>query len=194
MKKIYIAVCTLAIALFLSACNEPAGPTVAVVNAGQVFQECESGKQAREYMEKLAEEMQADLRSLQDDFENAPAARKEDAQRKLQSTVIEYQQRLRAEEQQILNKLTEDYQSVLDEYRTANNLSLILRSEAMVSTSAEADITQKIIEAMNKKTTAEASAAIATQAPAAVNATDAPAAANATAPEAAPASSNATAE
>lgn len=190
MKKIYIAVCTLTIALFLSACNEPAAPTVAVVNAGQVFQECESGKQAREYMEKLAEEMQADLRALQDDFENAPAARKEDAQRKLQSTVIEYQQRLRAEEQQILNKLTEDYQSVLDEYRAANNLSLILRSEAMVSTSAEADITQKIIEAMNKKTTAEASAAAATAPAPATNST-APEA-NATAAE--PAQANATAE
>ena len=190
MKKIYIALCTLTIALFLSACSEPAAPTVAVVNAGQVFQECESGKQAREYMEKLAEEMQADLRSLQDDFENAPAARKEDAQRKLQSTVIEYQQRLRAEEQQILNKLTEDYQSVLDEYRAANNLSLILRSEAMVSTSAEADITQKIIEAMNKKTTAEASAAAATAPAPATNST-APEA-NATAAE--PAQANATAE
>ena len=97
---------------------------------------------------------------------------------------------MRAEEQQILNKLTEDYQSVLDEYRAANNLSLILRSEAMVSTSAEADITQKIIEAMNKKTTAEASAAAATAPAPATNST-APEA-NATAAE--PAQANATAE
>ena len=188
MKKVYIALCTLAVAMLLSACSQPSAPTVAVVNAGQVFQECESGKQAREYMEKLAEEMQADLRALQENFENAPATEREEAQRKLQSTVIEYQQRLRAEEQQILNKLTENYQTVLDEFRVANNLSLILRSEAMVSTSPEADITQQIIEAMNKKT-----AAAATTTPAVANATaEEPAQQPAEAPS--PVNSNASAE
>lgn len=177
MKKIYLALCALAAAALLTACNNDSGG-VAIVNSSQVFQECESGKQAREYMEKLAEEMQDDLRALQNAVETAPQAGREAAQRRLQETVIDYQQRLRSEEQQILNKLTEDYQSVLDEYREANKLSLILRSEVMVSTSAEADITQAIIEAMNNKAAAENAAALSTS-----NATAEPASSNATEPE-----------
>lgn len=162
MKKLYIVLCTIALSVLLTACNENDGkPTVAVVNATQVLTECEGGKQAREYLEKIVAKMQQDLLELQATAERAPEDMRADAQEKLQATILDYQQKIRVEEQQILNKLSEDYQAVVDEYRKANNLSLILRSEVIVSTSPEADITKAIIENMNKKTEAENKAALA---------------------------------
>ena len=160
MKKLYLAICALALPLMLSACND-SGPTVAVVNAAQVYTECESGKQAREYLEKIAEEMQNDLLELQAAAERAPVAQRQAAIEKLQTTSLEYQQRIRLEEQQILNKISEDYQTAVDEYRKANNIDVILRAEVIVSTSERADITEAIIAAMNKKTEAENKAAMA---------------------------------
>lgn len=158
MKKLYLAICALALPLMLSACNEK-GQSVAVVNAAQVYTECESGKQAREYLEKITSEMQNDLLELQAAAENAPAAQRQSAIEKLQTTSLEYQQRIRMEEQQILNKISEDYQNVVDEYRKANNIDVILRAEVIVSASEKADITQAIIAAMNKKTAEENKAA-----------------------------------
>lgn len=151
MKKIFVLLCTAAMAFALTACKSESS-TVATVNAAQVFQESESGKQAKEYLEQLATEMQNDLQKFQEEYDQAAPADKADVQKKLQATVIDYQQKMRSEEQQILNNLTETYQSVLDEYRTANGLSVILRSEVIASAAPEADITSKIIEAMNKKT------------------------------------------
>ena len=158
MKKLYLAICALALPLMLSACNEK-GQSVAVVNAAQVYTECESGKQAREYLEKITSEMQNDLLELQAAAENAPAAQRQSAIEKLQTTSLEYQQRIRLEEQQILNKISEDYQSSVDAYRKANNIDVILRAEMIVSASEQADITQAIIAAMNKKTAEENKAA-----------------------------------
>jgi hypothetical protein len=103
---------------YVSACNEKGQP-VAVVNAAQVYTECESGKQAREYLEKITTDMQNDLLELQAAAANAPAATRQSAIEKLQTTSLEYQQRIRLEEQQILNKISEDYQSSVDAYRKA---------------------------------------------------------------------------
>ncbi len=164
MKKLSIMLCVIALSAAVAACNdEKPKPTVAVVNAAQVYSECESGKQAREYLEKLAAEMQNDLLAMQSELENTPANQRQAAQEKLQATIVDYQQRIRMEEQQVLNKLSEDYQTTVDEYRKAHNLSLILRSEVLVSSAEEADITQAIIDAMNQKTEAENQAALAAQ-------------------------------
>ncbi len=157
MKKLYLAICALALPLMLSACNEK-GQSVAVVNAAQVYTECESGKQAREYLEKITTDMQNDLLELQAAAANAPAATRQSAIEKLQTTSLEYQQRIRLEEQQILNKISEDYQSSVDAYRKANNIDVILRAEMIVSASEQADITQAIIAAMNKKSAEESKA------------------------------------
>lgn len=157
MKKLYLAICALALPLMFSACNEKGQP-VAVVNAAQVYTECESGKQSREYLEKITTDMQNDLLELQAAAANAPAATRQSAIEKLQTTSLEYQQRIRLEEQQILNKISEDYQSSVDAYRKANNIDVILRAEMIVSASEQADITQAIIAAMNKKSAEESKA------------------------------------
>lgn len=175
MKKIFVILCTAALAFALTACKSESS-NVVTVNAAQVFQESESGKQAKEYLEQLATEMQNDLQKFQEEYDQAAPADKADVQKKLQATVIDYQQKMRSEEQQILNNLTETYQSVLDEYRTANGVTVILRSEVIASAAPEADITSKIIEAMNKKAASVTSAA--KEAPKAAD--EAPASANAT--------------
>ena len=175
MKKIFVILCTAALAFALTACKSESS-NVVTVNAAQVFQESESGKQAKEYLEQLATEMQNDLQKFQEEYDQAAPADKADVQKKLQATVIDYQQKMRSEEQQILNNLTETYQSVLDEYRTANGVTVILRSEVIASAAPEADITSKIIEAMNKKAASVTNAA--KEAPKAAD--EAPASANAT--------------
>ena len=193
MKKLYLAICALALPLMLSACNEK-GQSVAVVNAAQVYTECESGKQAREYLEKITSEMQNDLLELQAAAENAPAAQRQSAIEKLQTTSLEYQQRIRMEEQQILNKISEDYQNVVDEYRKANNIDVILRAEVIVSASEKADITQAIIAAMNKKTAEENKAAAPAASQNATEQQNATISANATSEEGGVVAGNATQE
>ena len=193
MKKLYLAICALALPLMLSACNEK-GQSVAVVNAAQVYTECESGKQAREYLEKITSEMQNDLLELQAAAENAPAAQRQSAIEKLQTTSLEYQQRVRMEEQQILNKISEDYQNVVDEYRKANNIDVILRAEVIVSASEKADITQAIIAAMNKKTAEENKAAAPAASQNATEQQNATISANATSEEGGVVAGNATQE
>lgn len=161
MKKLYIALCVIALSVLLAACDEDSKmPAVAVVNAAKVQTECEAGKQAKEYLDKIVADMQKDLFALQKTVENAPQNQRAVAQEKYQATLLDYQQRARAEEQQILSKLSVDYQSAVDEYRKANNISLVLRSEVIISTSPEADITQAIIDTMNKNTEAENKAAL----------------------------------
>ena len=166
MKKLYLMLCAVAFSLVVVGCkDESAKPavSVAVVNAAQVYSECESGKQAREYLEKIGAEMRDDLVAMQAEIEKLPANKREEAAEKFQATVVDYQQRLRMEEQQILNKLSEDYQNAVDEYRKANNISLVVRSEVLVSSAEDADITQAIIAVMNRKTEEENKAAMAAQ-------------------------------
>ena len=156
--------CAIAFSMLAAGCNgDDKSSSVAVINAAQVYSECEGGKQAREYLEKLVAEIQNDLTAMNAELEKLPEKEREAAQQQLQAALVDYQQRIRMEEQQILNKLSEDYQSAVDEYRKTHNIALVLRSDVLVSSSDEADITKAIIEAMNKKTEAENKAAMAAQ-------------------------------
>ena len=151
MHAKYLFSCLLLAALMLGGCLNPAGssaPTVAVVDSSRVFRESEPGKVGIAHLEKLHESMQAELNELQKQLQATP----DDAalQQKLQEKYLAYQERIGAEQQQVINVLNEHIQKALDTCRTQKKLTLILGTDAVLSYNQAADITSAVIAEINK--------------------------------------------
>ena len=135
--------------LLLSAfgCNEGAPkPKVGVVDSSKAFQESKAGKDGVAYLDALGKDLQAELAALQ------LAAEKEDTddtRTALQQGFNQLQQRFGAEQQQVMNKVTDAYQKAVDAVRAEEGLEVVLGTDAAVSFDSKADITKKVIDKMN---------------------------------------------
>ena len=135
--------------LFAFGCNEtppPAAPKIGVVDSTRAFQESKAGKEGVAYLDGVGKEMQAELIKLQENLVKDDSDASRDA---LQKGFGELQQRFGAEQQQVMNKVTESYQKAVDTLRTQEGMVLILGTEAAVSYDPKADVTQKVIDLMN---------------------------------------------
>ena len=137
--------------LILGGCLQSADsptPAVAVVDSSRVFRESEPGKAGIGHLEKLHESMQAELGELQKQLQTTP----DDAalQQKLQEKYLAYQERIGAEQQQVINVLNEHIQKALDTCRTQKKLTLVLGTDAVLSYAPVADITDAVIAELNK--------------------------------------------
>ena len=142
----------LLLAAFLAGgCNSPfesSTPGVAVVDSARVFKESEPGKAGIKHLENLHESMQAELNALQQALQDKP----NDAtlQQKLQEKYMVYQQRISAEQQQVINTLNEAIQKALDACRVQQKLALVVGTDVVLSYGPAADITAAVIREMNK--------------------------------------------
>ncbi len=127
--------------------GDPA-PAVAVVDSSRVFKESEAGKAGIKHLESLHESMQGELNALQQELQNKPDD--EALQQKLQEKYMVYQQRISAEQQQVINTLNETIQKALDACRNRQKLALILGTDAVLSYGPAADITNAVIAEVNK--------------------------------------------
>ena len=137
--------------LFLGGCISSADsstPTVAVVDSARVFKESEPGKAGIKHLETLHESMQAELNALQKELQDKPDD--ETLQQKLQEKYMVYQQRISAEQQQVINTLNEAIQKALDACRVQKKLALIVGTDMVLSYSSTADITKAVIGEVNK--------------------------------------------
>ena len=132
----------------LSPADPPAPAAVAVVDSARVFQESEPGKAGIKHLETLHESMQAELSSLQEELQAKP----DDTalHQKLQEKYMVYQQRISAEQQQVINILNEAIQKALDACRDQQKLALILGRDVVLSYSPTSDITDAVIREVNK--------------------------------------------
>jgi outer membrane protein len=138
--RIHILALALLAGLISSGClNSGQAPAVAVVDSSRIFKESEPGKAGIKHLESLHESMQAELNDLQQQLQAKP----DDAalQQKLQEKYMVYQQRISAEQQQVINALNENIQKALDACRARKNLALILGTDAVLSYGPIADIT-----------------------------------------------------
>jgi outer membrane protein len=137
--------------MLLSGCINPAdssAPTVAVVDSARVFKESEPGKAGIKHLESLHESMQAELNALQQELQAKP--NDETLQHKLQEKYMVYQQRISAEQQQVINTLNDAIQKALDACRAQKKLALIVGTDVVLSYGAAADITNAVIAEVNK--------------------------------------------
>ena len=144
LKKLLLPALLL-LPIFVLGCNENK-PKVGVVDSSRAFQESKAGKDGVAYLDALGKELQADLIKMQDtaEKENTDTARTA-----LQQGFNDLQQRFAAEQQQVMNTVTDSYQKALDAVRTAEGLDVIIGTDSAVSFDPKSDLTQKVIDKMN---------------------------------------------
>lgn len=148
MKKLSL-LCLLVAVSMLAACNHKTGPSIAVVDPGKVFQECVPGKAGMEYLDSISKGMKADFEKLQ---EAAKDGKNKEATAKLQAAVMQFQQRMNAEQQQVIGGLNDAFRKVVEAYRKEKKFDVVLQAEQALAFDERADITADIIAAMNKET------------------------------------------
>jgi len=153
--KHYLLPGLLLAALLAGGCVNPfdsPAPSVAVVDSARVFKESEPGKAGIKHLENLHESMQAELVALQQELQETP--NDETLQQKLQVKYMVYQQRISVEQQQVINILNEAIQKALDACRAQQNLALIVGTDVVLAYGPAADITNAVIQEVNKTTVA----------------------------------------
>ncbi|MDR2695139.1 MAG: OmpH family outer membrane protein [Deltaproteobacteria bacterium] len=141
----------LLVSLLAGGCISPAdsaAPSVAVVDSARVFKESEPGKAGIKHLESLHESMQAELNALQQALQAKP--NDEALQQKLQEKYMVYQQRISAEQQQVINTLNEAIQKALDACRAQLKVAIIVGTDVVLSYGPAADITAAVIGEVNK--------------------------------------------
>lgn len=137
--------------LLLAGCfqSEAPGPKVGVVDTARVFRDSEPGKAGVKFLESLHETMQSELNVIQENLQKKP----EDAsiQQKLQETYMAFQQRMGAEQQNVISLLNDATQRAMDAYRAQKKLDILLGSEAALSFNKSVDVTNEVIAELNKQ-------------------------------------------
>ncbi|CCO22031.1 OmpH family outer membrane protein [Maridesulfovibrio hydrothermalis] len=148
-KKILKLTLIIAMAAFIAGCQQQAssGAKVGFVDTQKVFKECKAGTEGMEYLKNASEEFQSTFTEMQKELAGNQT---EENTQKFQAALGEYQNKMGAEQNRIIEALQNGFTKAVDEYRTANGYSAILSTESAISYDKDADISDKIIEAMNK--------------------------------------------
>lgn len=142
----------LLLSLMLLACQQAdntAQPKFAVVDMARVMRDSEPGKAGVKFLEGLQGEMQDKLNGIQQRLEANP--KDAEAQKELQALYMSAQQRMQVEQQNVVNLLYDTIQRVVNTYRTEKGYAVIISSEAVASFDSKADVTNDVLEAVNKQ-------------------------------------------
>ena len=150
MKKLAI-LCAFVLMTALVGCEltAPAGPKIGVVDPGIIFQDSAPGKAGVAYLEGISKKMQDEFVALQEEVQETQS---QEAQMKLQMLASEFQQRITAEQQQVINTLQDEFKKVLEDYRVKNNLEIILAKDQVLAFDNTVNVTEPILAAMNALT------------------------------------------
>ncbi|NDV28507.1 OmpH family outer membrane protein [Desulfovibrio sp. JC010] len=148
-KNVLKLVLIIAMAAVVAGCQQQStsGAKVGFVDTNKVFKDCKAGAEGMEYLKTSSEEFQTKFAELQ---KSLAGNQTEENTRKVQEAIGEYQNKMGAEQNRIVEALQNGFTKAVDEYRKANGYSAILGTETAISYDESADISDKIIEAMNK--------------------------------------------
>ena len=152
MRKIILPVIlALAVLAALSACRTSGdGMSVAVVDAERVFKDCDAGKEGMQLLQGLNAKYEGTFQSLQQAMGQEKDKQKSaELGKQLQETAARYQAEMGKEQGRIIALLSESYAKVLKEYRVKNKIGVVLNLDAVQSHDETADITDKVIAALN---------------------------------------------
>lgn len=142
----------LLLSVMLFACQQgdnTAQPKVAVVDMTRVMRDSDPGKAGVKFLESLQGDMQTQLNDLQKRLEANP--KDVEAQKELQAVYMSAQQRMQAEQQNVVNQLYDVIQRVVNAYRTEKGYAVIISSEAAAAFDSKSDVTNEVLERVNKQ-------------------------------------------
>lgn len=140
------------LSFMLLACQQTdnaAQPKLAVVDMARIMRDSEPGKAGVKFLEGLQAEMQGKLNEIQARLEKDP--KDEAAQKELQSVYMASQQRMQAEQQNVVNVLYDAVQRTVNAYREQKGYDVILSTEGAASFNPKVDVTTALIEEVNKQ-------------------------------------------
>ena len=152
MHKRFILSLLLALSLCLGACEEGSskgGPTVGIVDLSRLVRDSEPGKAANAFLEKTQKSFNDRILALQNKLQ--ANADDEKVRAEFQTLYLSLQQRMQAEEQNVNNVLLDHILRTVKEYRAKQGLGAIVRSEAVLDYDKALDITDMILDELNKK-------------------------------------------
>ena len=152
MHKRFILSLLLALSLCLGACEQSSSknaPTVGIVDLSRLVRDSEPGKAANAFLEKTQKSFNDRILALQNKLQ--ANADDEKVRAEFQSLYLGLQQRMQAEEQNVNNVLLDHILRTVKEYRAKQGLGAIVRSEAVLDYDKALDITDMILDELNKK-------------------------------------------
>lgn len=147
MKKLLSFLLLAALAATLAGCNNT--PKIAVVDGAKVFRESKPGQDAMTYLRDKNNELQAEAKAAQDKVQ---AKQTQENAAAFQEAVTKYQSTMGAEQQRVVGLLQEQFNKILEKYRKDNKVDVIIAKDVALSYDEANDITNKVIEEINKTT------------------------------------------
>ncbi len=145
MKKFCALLLMVATACMLAACNNSS--KIVVVDGAKVFRESKPGQEAMAYLRNKSTELQGAAKAAQ---EKVQAKQTQENAAAFQEAVTKYQTTMGAEQQRVVGLLQDQFTKILDKYRKDNKVDVILAKDVVLSYDDAADITNKVVEEMNK--------------------------------------------
>ena len=152
MRIRFIMPLALLLSFMLFACQQAdnnAQPKMAVVDMARVMRDSELGKAGVKFLESLQGDMQTKLNDIQQRLEANP--KDAEAQKELQAVYMSAQQRMQVEQQNVVNLLYDTIQRVINTYRTEKGYSIIISTEAAAAFDSKSDVTNEVLELVNKQ-------------------------------------------
>ncbi|MDR3357540.1 MAG: OmpH family outer membrane protein [Desulfovibrio sp.] len=151
MQKHYRGVILLALIFSLPALTGFFGsaPKFAVVDMQRLMRDSEPARAGVKFLETLHAGMQEKIQTIESRLEKNP--QDEEAQKALQTVYMTSQQRMQAEQQNVVTLLYDAIQRVMNAYREQNGYELILNAEVVAAFSPALDITTAVIAEVNKQ-------------------------------------------
>ncbi|MDR3641710.1 MAG: OmpH family outer membrane protein [Humidesulfovibrio sp.] len=148
MKKLCALLLLAALVSVLAACNNNSNKIV-VVDGAKVFRESKPGQEAMAYLRTKSTDLQAEAKAAQ---AKVQAKQSQENAAAFQEAVTKYQTTMGAEQQRVVGLLQDQFNKILEKYRKDNKVDVILAKDVVLSYDEASDITNKIVEEMNKTT------------------------------------------
>ena len=141
----------LVLCLAVSGCQQTQEPAVkvGVVDMNRLLRDSEPGKEASRFLEGMQKEIQQQINDVQARLGKDPE--NENLQRELQAIYMGGQQRINAEQQNVVSQLLDLTQRLVNNYRKANGLSVVLGTDVAVAYDPALDVTNALLDEMNKQ-------------------------------------------
>ncbi len=123
-------------------------PAVGVVDTARIFRESTPGKNGVNFLEQVQLEMQEELNKLQEAIQKDPENK--ELQQSVQAIYMQYQQRIGAEEQNVVNILNDLMLRTIADYRVNKKFLVIVSKEATLAYDNSVDVSSDIIAELNK--------------------------------------------
>lgn len=136
----------------LSACLPETGGAkqkFAVVDMQRIMRDTTPAKAGVAFLEEIHSGMQKKISAIQDRLEKN--SKDEAAQKELQSVYMASQQRMQAEQQNVINLLDDAIQRVLNDYREQQGYDVILNAEIAAAYNPAVNVTTAVIVEVNKQ-------------------------------------------